>query len=463
MSLAEVATEQSAGPKQRVKLPWYVHKCIRDTTEDRRFWWTKGLGSGGTYGLAIWHYLKCLQNHRSPFSWCIAPTFQQVADTLLPTFAEVFQVEFGLVEGEDYKVVASGRPRIYFPKRRQIIHFRSANRPDRMVGPSVSHVSGTEVGLWTREAFEKSTARLRCPKAVANQYLGEGTPEGFNWWEKEANFLEGVNEEKNARRIILHTSDNSFLKPGYVDQLRRTYEYDPGKLESYLYGKFVSFTKGTAYWEFFESRNVKSDLKPDRHLPILLCFDFNKSPIAWVAMQRQPHTSKAGNRYFRFAALAESSGKSRGMQDACAEFIAAFPRSDYGNSRIEVYGDPSGYAGSHLSLNSGYDQIAQYLRPYYPSLQILAARSAPEIQARLERVNALLAYELYVVASTCTNLIKSHKLTNLKNGMWQFEKPKGDDWTHWSDGTGYPLYQLTKGDDLEKPDRKKVYGINSQI
>lgn len=457
-----LVSNTNAGPGRKYKLPWYVYKSIIDKIEDRRFWWTKGLGSGGTYGLAIWHYLKCLQNHRSPFSWSIAPTFQQVSDTLLPTFAEVLQVEFGLVEGEDYKIVASGRPRLYFPKRRQLIHFRSANRPDRMVGPSVSHISGTEVGLWPREAYEKSSARLRCPKAVSNQYLGEGTPEGFNWWEKEANFAEGVDDEKNARRIILHTADNKFLKPGYVDQLRRTYEYDPAKLESYLYGNFVSFTKGSAYWEFAESRNVVLDVEASPYLPVLLCFDFNKFPIAWVAMQRQPH-SRNGVDYHRFVALAESSGKSRGMQDACAEFISAMPTGKFGNTRIEVYGDPSGYAGSHLSLNSGYDQIYSYLKPRYRSVSIMAERSAPEIQARLERTNALLAYEQYVVAAWCRNLIKSHKLTNLKNGLWKFEKPQGDDWTHWSDATGYPLYQITKGDDLENPNRKKVYGINQQI
>lgn len=443
-------------------MPWWVLDVIQDEADDRRFWITKGLGAGGTYGLALWHYDRCLKNPRSRFSWSIAPTFQQVADTLIPTFGEVLQNEFGLIEGQDYSVVTSGRPRIELPRTKQEIHFKSANRPDRMVGPSVSHISGTEVGLWPRMAYEKSSARLRCPKAKHRQYFGEGTPEGFNWWEKEANFDEGVNEDRNARRIILLTSDNPVLKPGYLEQLKRTYEYDPGKLESYINGRFVSFTKGTAYWEFFESRNVVLDVEASPYLPILLCFDFNKYPIAWVAMQRQPH-ERRGSRYHRFVALAESSGKSRGLQDACAEFVNAFPPAKFGNSRVELYGDASGYFGGVLATNSGYDQIQGYLRNYYPNLSVLADRNAPRIQARLERVNALLVYEQYVVAAWCQNLIKSHKLTNLKPGQWEFEKPKDDDWTHWSDATGYPLFQLTKGEDLESPSRKKIYGINQQI
>jgi hypothetical protein len=461
VSLA-LALDRTKGCHYHVNVPWFVSECAEDTTDDRRFWLTKGLGSGGTYGGAMWHYMKCLQNPKSRFSWAIAPTFQHVADTLLPTFAEVFQNEFHLTEGVDYRIIASGRPRIELLKRKQEIWLKSANRPDRFVGPSVSHVFGTEVGLWKREAYEKSSARLRCPKATHRQYLGEGTPEGFNWWEKEANFTEGINEERNARRIILHTSDNTHLKPGYVDQLRRAYEYDPAKLESYLYGRFVSFTKGTAYWEFVERRNIKLDLSPSPFLPVLLCFDFNKSPIAWVAAQRQPH-EVFGQRYNRFAALAESTGKSRGLQDACAEFISAFPPQTYSNTRIEIYGDCSGYAGHYSTQNDGYQQIQAYLRDYYRDVVILAARSAPRIQHRLERTAALMTYELLVVAAWCRNLIKAYKLTNLKDGNWDIEKPNGETWTHWAEALDYPLYQLTKGEDLARPSRKQVYGINKQI
>lgn len=458
---AKVVYESETGTHYHIEYPYWVTVALADETRKRRFWITKGLGSGGTHGAVMWHIRLCFENEHSPLSWSIAPTFQHVADTLIPTFADIMQNDYGMAEDVDYSIVASNRPRIILLKRGQEIHFKSANRADQMVGPSVSHISGTEVGLWPERAYEKSSNRLRCPKAKRLQYLGEGTPEGFNWWEKLANFQEGVDEKRNARRIVVHTEDNTYL-PGYIDDLRRTYEYDPAKLESYAYGRFVSFTKGTAYWEFLERRNIKADLVVSPFLPILLCFDFNKSPIAWVGMQRQA-VEILGQRYFRFAALEESTGKSRGLQDACAEFLAAFPPSKFRDTKIEIYGDPSGYAGHYSSLNDGYQQILSYLKPYYTSVSIQASHAAPKIQHRLERTNALLAYELYVVAAKCTNLIKSHKLTNLKNGTWDFEKPTGEDWTHWSDATGYPLYQLTKGDDLDKPGRKKIYGINKQI
>lgn len=444
------------------ELPDWVFDLLEDETDYRTFWVTKGLGAGGTYGLAMWHYAMCLINSKSPFSWCIGPTYQQVTDTLLPTFGEVLSTEFGLVEGKDYniRVSATPGPKITFPRRGQEIWLRSANRADRMVGPSISHCSGTEVGLWPRTAYEKSSGgRLRCPKAVRRQYLGEGTPEGFNWWQKEADFDEGVNQQTNSRRVVLHTADNRHLKPGYVENMKRRYAYDAGKLQSYLYGFFVPFTKGSAYWEFAHQRNVVLDVRPSEYLPIIFTWDFGVSPLAWVGMQRQPIIRKSGSREHRFVALAEGSGKARGLMDACAEFIVAFPPSQFRETPIYVHGGHDGYAGTYLAPSCAFDQIYQYLKKYYRHVEIRAAKAAPTVQARLERVNALMAYDIYVIAAWCRNLIDSHTRASLKEGTWELEKKK-DDPTHFSDAVGDPLFQLTADLDLELPMTRKTYGMN---
>lgn len=445
------------------ELPDWVYDILQDDTDYRTFWITKGLGSGGTYGLAMWHYIMCLINYRSSYSWSIGPTYQQVVDTLIPTFTEVFNTEFKLTEGEDYKIITSSNPgpRIELLKTGQEINFRSANRPDRMVGPSVSHVSGTELGLWPRMAFEKSSGgRLRCPKAVRRQYLGEGTPEGFNWWQLEADFNEGINEETNAARIILHTADNKFIGPKYVENMKRRYSYDKAKLESYLYGRFVPFTKGSAYWEFSHAKNVVLDVKPSATLPILFTWDFGVSPLAWVGLQKQPITRKSGRYDHRFVALAEGSGKARGLMDGVAEFVVAFPPSEFKHTPIHVHGGHDGYFGSHLTPGSAYDQIYTYLRKYYTNVQIVAARAAPPIKDRLERVNALMAYDKYVVAAWCQNLIRSHTQSNLKEGTWILEKKKGNDYTHFADAVCEPLFSLTSDIDITSAENNKIYGFN---
>lgn len=318
----------------------------------------------------------------------------------------------------------------------------------------------TEPGLCPIDAFNKAAQRLRCPKATRLQKLFEGTPEGLgNHWEQIANFAEGQHPERNAVRIKLSTISNPHLRESYVDNLIETYSYDPAKLESYLHGNFVPFTKGTAYWEFHESRNVVARVRPSPYLPILFCWDFGRSPLAWVAMQKRP-VEKNGVRREQFVAFAESSGNSRGMMDAVVEFIEAVPPEEFRDTPILVYGDPSGFAHTHKLPGTDYDEIQRYLTGRYARVSIEAARKAPEIRNRLERVNALLAHDLFAICSNCVNLIRGCTMTNLKPGTWKQDKPKDADYTHYPDAAGYPLFQLTKDTDLERPGKKHKFGTN---
>ncbi len=446
-----------------VALPWWVGEILNDSTENRRFYITKGLGSGGTWGAACWHYLMCLYNRHSAFSWAVAPTYQQVQDTLIPTFAEVLQTVFGLEENQDYEVTASGRPRLYLKKYRQTIHFKSANRADRFVGPSISHLTMTEPGLYQPVAFEKATARLRCPKAIRLQQLWEGTPEGLgNRWQEEADFPEGVNEEKNARRVILWTEDNTHLKPSYVENLKSAYSYDAVKLESYLYGSFKPFTKGTAYWEFFDSRNVVLDVQPSPYLPIVFSWDFGVSPLPWVTLQQQPIRRK--NRDFkRFVVIGEGDGKAKGVLDGVAQFIATFPPHTYAGTPIVIDGGHDGFHGSHLSESCAFDQILSRLRQYYSNVTIAASRSAPGHEESFNQINACFAYEILVVAAWCRNTIKSLTQSSFKEGTWGLLKKRGEDPTHFADALRAPIFRLTKGMDLEAPNQPKNFGMNKQL
>lgn len=443
--------------------PDWVYDLLDDKTHNRRFWVTKGLGAGGTYGSALWHLLLCKINKRSKLSWAIAPTYQQVVDTLIPTFVEVMTQQLCYRDLEDFEVIRSGFPRIHLLRTGQEIHFKSGNKPERLVGASISHCLMTEPGLIKREAYEKSSARLRCPKAERIQYLLEGTPEGLgNFYEQEANFEGEIDNGRNYRRIVLWTVDNLHLPSGYVDNLKRTYAYDPHKLESYLYGRFIPFTKGNAYWEFAHSRNVKLDLTPSEHSTITITWDWNHTPLAFVAWQKKNIWTKAGDKFARIEVLGESSGRSKGIMDACAEFIAQFPPEKFRNTPIEVDGASDGFNKSHLSSLCAFDQVLQTLRKYYNNVSCVADKHPPRIEHRLQRHNALLAYGYLVIAAWCRNTIKAHEQTNLKKNTWETEKPDGEDWTHWGEALGYSIFRSTKGLDLDKNDGKnrKIYGLN---
>ncbi len=426
---------------------------------------TKGLGAGGTFGSAIWHIAMCGINAESRASWAVAPTYAQIEDPLLPTFTQVLYDFFGMEEPRDYVIKRSFPPQIefkrYWPGKK--IYFKSAHKPEQLVGATISHISGTEPGIWARLAYEKSGDRRRCPKAARLQSLFEGTPEGLNWYAEEADFPEGVDRKRNYRRLILETRDNPVLKPSYLQQLEQTYGYDRAKLISYTKGLFVGFEKSTAYWEFHESRNVVGDVKIEQGAPLILSFDWNKSPLAWVLLQRQLKLTRWGEVKHRYVALACSNGKARGILDACAEFIALVPPEKYADHEIHIDGDCNGYAGSCLASNCAFDQVLQALRPYYQNVALVAEHSNPLVKDRLQRVAALMAYEQYVIAAWCRNLIDSHKKTQLKPGTWEIEKPHDDTWTHFGDAVGYPLFRLTKHEALANPRQHQTWGTNTRV
>jgi hypothetical protein len=70
-----------------------------------------------------------------------------------------------------------------------------------------------------------------------------------------------------------------------------------------------------------------------------------------------------------------------------------------------------------------------------------------------------MVYQQFVVGAWCRNLIRSLEQTSLKAGLWEILKPKKDDVSHWGDAVGYPLFQLTRGFDLENPS-PTIYGMN---
>lgn len=452
-----------ADEPQRVELPDWVFDILEDDTPHRRFCITKGLRSGGTWGLAHWHYMMCQINWRSKQSWCVAPTLQQIADTVIPTFSEVLTDCYGLQEGLDFEIVRSMHPCIKLKEYGQTIWLRSGNRPERMVGPTISHCSMTEPGLQSEVAYQKSSNRISCPKATRLQYLLEGSPEGLDgFFAKMANIKPGVNEKQNVKRIVLWSHDNPVLPPGWVEQAHRTYEHDEQKLQSYVYGEFVAFTRGTAYWEFKHSRNVTLDLKADPNLPITLTWDWNHTPLAWVALQTQPVWARGGIRYDRYTVLGESSGKANGIMDACADFIAQFDPLKYRNTPIEVDGGVDGFHDSHLSPQCAFDQAYAELKRYYSNVKVVAERgkAAPRIKERLQRHNALLAYRYLIIAAWCRNTIQSHEATNLRGNTWDIEKPHKDMVTHYGDALGYALFRLTKHKNLSNPNAKEIFGFN---
>lgn len=446
-------------------------RLIDDVTPERTFAVTGALGAGKTTGAAYVVIDRWLLNKDSQFTWCVAPTATRCEQIVLPALRQVLHEVYGMTDGIHYRIYRGKFYKLVVKGYQHEIHILSGDRPELFVGANISFFWVTEPGLMDRTVYEKLQARLRCPKAVVRQNILEGTPEGMTgraaWWEEVGNIpgvgYDRLDKQRNIRRIILETRMNRWLMPSpdvYVEKLMQVYKHDPNKIKSYVFGEFVPFSRGSAYWEWVESRNITTDVSPSPHLPILLTFDFNVSPLAWVACQEFTHQKNYYSpREKRIIALAESDGEARGLLDAVADFGAQFPVAKYADTPIIVYGDASGWARNIHSAGSDYTAIEQYLTALgYRNITVAAARANPLVKHRLEKTAALMAYERHLVHERCRRLIGSYAKTSLKEGTFEIEKPQGEDWSHYADACTYLLYQVAKDLDVANPRAIRALG-----
>lgn len=452
-------------PKQETaSVPWWVFDSMEDITPNRVHWVTGGVGSGKTFGSAIWDITRMFQNGErrtsgapGTSSWTIGPNYR-IVDNLLKETIKVLIDCFKLRAGYHFALFRS------FPKRLDFlpmginhsIYFLSASNPEHFVSESITHWRWSEVGTSKPEVFDRIMDRLRDKRSQVLQGLGEGVPEGMNHFSELANFF-GVDEKRNFRRYIVETSENiNNLAPNYLESLRARYAYDSNRLLSYEKGLFTNFTKGSAYYEFHPSKHVTDPLWIDPSLTIYFNWDFNKHPLAWVASQQVPVRNRES---FYYIFKAESSGESRGLLDAVAEFAIRCPVETYAHTYIEIHGDASGFANHHNTPGCDYDQIVHYLHALgYQNVHVAAPRHNPLVRHRLEKTAALMAYGYVLVCNCCPNLIESFTRTALKPGTWDIEKPADDWWSHYGDAASYNLYELNKDVDITKPSAQKILG-----
>lgn len=432
-----------------------------------------GLGAGKSHGGQIWDLARVLENGVSANdpkpskSWTVAPNYR-ISDTLFDLTLHIAMETFGLREGSHF-LVKRTFPKYFDFTPMGLNHrmmFLTADRPEMFVSESITHWRWSEVAVSKPEVFHKLQDRLRDRRAATLQGLGDSTPEGIgNHYCDLAGFggadSDAVDEQRNFRKYRVETSDNSSnLAPGYVNALRARYAYSPDHLKAYELGLFTNLAgSSSAYREFIESRNVVAPIEPRPELPLYLCWDFNVSPLAWVAAQKFWTQEKYYSpRREKVIAIKEASGESRGLLDAVAEFAAMFPVSRFRDTLIEVHGDASGWAKSHKgNTASDYMNIEEYLRGLgYKNVNLQALRSNPIVRQRLEKVAALMAYEYTAVTFECRKLITGLRKTTLKEGTWDIEKPAGEDWTHFPDAFTYGLFKLYKNTDVVNPGSKSL-------
>ena len=446
----------SANAKQKINVEYsaWAAECIADKTTDV-LWVHGGLGCGKTFGAVQIHDNWVLENPKCKASWFIEPTHGKVEDTAIPAWYEWFE-KLELLEGKDFRVYRSKPQKLVIQTSggQHTVYFHSADRPQLMVGNKIGFFTLDEAGDSKYDVFERATTRRRDRTANYLQSLVIGAPQGLNWFSDKADF-QGYDEERNEKSFELWTEDNAHnLAPGYIDSCLKAFGHNPAKVKSWLYGQFTPFHEGQAYIEYDPSVD-RHNLRADPRVPLYMCWDFNVSPLAWVAGQRR-YVETQDSSGHKLCSVGNSSGESQLIVDACVEFIARFDPEIFRATPIRVTGDATGAARSVRARGTNYDEIRDVLTEFYDDVKIITPRVNPAVDVRVEQVNKAFSYGLAAVHIDDEKLNQSLLRTAWKANTRQLAKGSGDDVTHWADAWGYWIYEEMHKQNLRKIPRRKI-------
>ena len=315
------------------------------------------------------------------------PTYQKIFDSIIPNYEKVLH-SLGFVKNKNYRILKAPYPKVTYAGSNHEVHFISAERPDKIFAVEYSHGTLDEAGSTKEEAFRFLRSRLRDNDAKARQIMVCGAPQGLNWFadhfdsDNNVGWLKNRERdhdfpEKKYRRFRLTTHDNPYVPSDYVEQLYDIYGHNPNMIKSYIYGYFVPLIEGNCYSNFLPDKHVINDIAADQYRDILLTWDFNANPLAWIAMQRITF-EEYGGRTQRYVALKESSADTCQLDDAVVDFAKQFPPEKFRHTWIRLYGDSSGHAASHKVKYSDYEAVYHYLKELgYQRVEICAMRHNP--------------------------------------------------------------------------------------
>lgn len=390
-----------------------------------------GMGYGKSTAGARWKFSRDLINDKSPMSIVLAPDYKLAKQVCLEAYIETLQ-SFDLKEDKHYKInIADLTVTLLWGVRHKSI-FLSAEKPKKLMAYTGSHGWIDEAARMSHEAIMNFAGRIRCPKAKLIQTLFTFVPEGENhMYEKFGpHKVERISDRHsaNARALVLHGSsfDNKALPQSFFDNLKEALGWDEALWSNYVLGIFCSLGKHRFYYSFTQAENVKPCQLEKGNNQFVLTFDSNVGQMAWAVVQEQHHADKAKS---VFVVPKANRANGRNYQEACQQFIDAFPPTTYGRYRIKVLGDATIHNRSPQTYTTGSQVIESCLKPHYPLMTFEIPRGNPFVAERSFCTNSMFKTGRLIIDPSCTKVIESAKMAE-SDGKGGIKKPSGDTVTH---------------------------------
>lgn len=299
-----------------------------------------------------------------------------------------------------------------------------------------------------KAAYDEIKMRVgRLPHVPENFIIAPTNPDSPAHWAYQYFML-----TKKPTRYVFYsvTTDNPFLPPSYVAQLKE--DLDPKLALRMIYGQWVELTTEVIYYEYDSHQNhIDSAYVPDPSQPIWISFDFNigiGKPLSCCFMQFVNDTCHI---------YAEVVIEGMRTVEACEE-AALRGLLDHPN-KIYVAGDATGKRRDTRSKRSDWDIIKHFMANHKTaegnklSFELRVPISNPRIRDRHNKVNSYCnnannKRRLFVY-KTAPTAHKGMRLTKLKEGSLMQEDDSVD-YQHITTAIGYAICQYDKNKTTKK-------------
>ena len=346
--------------------------------------------------------------HPKMKNWFVAPTYRQAKNIAWNILKEIC-FEYPRLIAKKNEAELS----IEFING-SLIELKGADNEDSLRGVGLNKVNPDEFAFMKKEAWTEVLRPALTDKKGSAMFIG--TPDGFNYFYDL--YQKGRMGEDGFKSWFYKTIDSPFIDPMEIDEARRT--LDPRTFRQEYEASFEA-ASGRIYYAYDRVENA-TDLVYDKSFPIILCMDFNVSPMCWAVIQNI-----------------------RGVDYVVDEIVETNTNTEYMAKKVgdlygygtyfRIYGDYSGTFRSTSSRSTDYDIISQIL----PNSNI-SVKPNPSIVDRINAVNSRLCNakgeRRLLVNPKCKTVTKDFEQVVYKEGKREIEKSNLD-LTHISDGIGY--------------------------
>jgi hypothetical protein len=293
--------------------------------------------------------------------------------------------------------------------------------------------------------YKEFRARVgRLPHIKETMMLCASNPGDPEHWAYKYWSIGAPESRKKTRHVFYSVStDNPFLPPWYIEQLKDT--YTEREARRMLYGEWIELQREVVYYAYQRERNFRDRSYEIRtHLPYRLCFDFNiakEKPLSVAHAQYIPSGGDEGWHVFDETVIMGAR-----TQEALEEIAAKGVFDQY--DEFIVHGDAAGKHRDTRSLWSDYEIIENFLQKYkradgrHVNYAVQLPRFNPPIKRRHNLVNGAChnangrsRFWIYKDAPTAD---EGMRLVKLKEGA-QYLEDDSKPYQHITTAIGYAV------------------------